>query len=685
MAEDAGPRNARGPKEPVPKPPVPKPIDRMEVDELAEAVRYHNWRYFALSSPVIPDEEFDRLTRRLRELAPEHPALDEILPEGLETESLEHAVPMLSLDKCYSRDEFEGWLFPPREKGRRFEGPLVETPKLDGVAAALRYDAAGRMSLALTRGDGFRGEVFTDNARYIDDVPKRLAGGAPGRPVEVRGEVYLRLSVFRTLEGGFSNPRNTAAGAIKQKDPAKTGAYRLSFAAYDVLGADLETEMDKQAWLASHGFAPIETRRVEDAAGAEQGYALWLSRRDSLDFEIDGVVYKADLVSEQRRLGATSHHPRAAIAWKFQGESAVSTLESVEWSVSRTGTITPVAIIAPVTLSGATVTRCSLHNLTILEELGLTLGARVVAVRRGGVIPHVEAVAEPGHTPVQLPFECPSCHGPVEVRTGTPDRAGRATKTLRCVRPETCPDAVRGTLDHFVKAAEIDGFGPKILSQLQACALVRSPADFYRLTAADLLPLERMGQVLAEKLVQNVQARRRLPLPTFLRALGIDDLGEVVSRVLAERCRDLHRVLGATVEDLEAIEGIGPIVARSVVDGLRLRRPLVDELLAAGVEIAPVESTPAASFDPSNPVAGRAFVFTGSLSIDRKEAQALVRSLGGRTPSDVSGEVDYLVAGEGPVGSKHKKAAKLAAEGSPIRVISEAEFLAMAGRPGQES
>lgn len=652
-----------------PRPPE-RPVDTMSVDELAAAIRYHNWRYFTLAAPEIPDLEFDHLTRRLAAVAPEHPALAELVGDTASGERVTHAEPMLSLDKCYDEVTLMSW-------AQSFDGPVIQTPKIDGVAASLHYDAAGRLSGAITRGDGTRGESFLANARFIDAIPKRLTGPALPGAVEVRGELYMPLSVFRGLGGEFSNPRNTTAGAIKQKDPSKTARYGLCFFVYDVRGPSLATEMDKVAWAQAHGLAPVETALLEKAEMSE-GYAQWLARRPALDFELDGVVYKADRLDEQARLGATAHHPRYAIAYKFQGDSATSTLVEVQWSVSRTGTITPVGIIEPVELSGAMVSRCSLHNLAIVAALGLSVGATVLATRRGGVIPHIESVVEPGHTPIAIPTACPSCAKPT-VADGD---------FLRCSDPGACPDVIRSALEHFVKAVEIDGFGPKVVAQLVETGLVREPADFYRLTAAELVALERMGDTLANRLVTNIQARRALPLGVFLRSLGIDDLGQVVSETLAQEFRTLDALVAAEPATLEDIHGIGAAIAASVVAGLADRRPTIDALLeVVTVEAAEAASAPAER-TADDPIAGHSFVFTGGLlTMPREAAQKLVRDRGGLTPSSVAKTLDYLVVGDkdspllgqGKLSTKHKAADRLVAAGAPVRIIRESEFLAMLG------
>lgn len=669
MAPPSSPVSTPSAPDEPPHEPVDKPLEAMSVDELAVAVRYHNHRYFSLNDPVISDYAFDRLTRRLIAQAPDHPVLAELSSDAGDTgEKVFHDAPMLSLDKAYDEAGVLKW-------AAGFEGGVVQSPKVDGVAASLKYDAHGSLVLAVTRGDGVRGENFTANARFIADVPKEIGEG----PVEVRGEIYMPLSVFATFEGEFSSPRNTTAGAIKQKEPHKTAGYGLSFFAYDVLGREFDTEMAKVVWARANGFPVVETQLVERDA-IQAGYERWLTARAHLDYELDGVVYKTDSAAEQRQMGATSHHPKYAIAYKFQGESGTSVLRDVEWSVSRTGAINPIAIIDPVFLSGANVSRCSLHNLSIMAKLGVTLGATVVATRRGGVIPHIEAISEPGDEEVLIPAVCPSCASPTE----------RVGDVLFCTRPIACPATILGSLQHYANAAEIDGFGPKIVAKLLELGLLREPADFYALGVRQLVTLERMGEVLARKLVASVDGTRRLPLGRFLRALGVQDLGRSVSALLAEYYKTLDAVLAATEADLASMHGVGEVMAATIVAGLETRRETIARL-REHVTVEDFAPTAAVQLsDGDHPLAGKSVVFTGKLArMDRKSAQKLVREHGGTTPSSVSKALDFLVVGDdgsallgdGERSTKHKKADKHVADGAETRIISEADFDALVSRP----
>ncbi|HEU4407372.1 MAG TPA: NAD-dependent DNA ligase LigA [Polyangiaceae bacterium] len=640
----------------------------LDVPALEALVRHHDHLYWDKHEPEISDTDYDRLTRRLKELAPDSPALREMGPSGggdgevgRYGTPVRHRRPMLSLDKCYGDDELREWV-------ASFKGDVVVSPKFDGIACSLVFDEKGALALAATRGDGQVGDDVTANVRGIADVPKRLRE-PPGREVEVRGEVFMRLSVFAGYKDKFANPRNLAAGAMKQKDPKKSAAYGLSFAAYELLGTDHATERERFDALSRYGFPAVERRAVgrDDAVAAYRDLA---ARRAELDFEIDGVVFKADDVGEQRRLGLTAHHPRYAIAYKFQGDTGTTVVRGVEWSVARTGAITPVALIDPVMLSGALVSRASLHHPGFIKKLGLTSGAEVLVTRRGGVIPNVEHVVKPGPTAIELPAACPSCGGGVH---GSGD-------FLYCDRPSSCRAAVMGQVAHYVSVAGIEGFGDRMLGELYERGLVRSAADLYRLRASDLLAIDRVGDKLAAKLVAQVAAKRTLSLEVFLRALGIDELGKHVAKILATEFKTLARVLRVTAAELAAIHTIGPVIAETVTEGLARSRPLVDELCR---HVTLEEGAAAAAAPPpAGPLSGQSFVFTGKMAtLERKAAQERARALGGLTPDAVTRTTTYLVVGDdksdGKKSTKEKAADKLVADGASIKIISETDFLAM--------
>ncbi len=642
-----------------------KAWEQMTVAQLEAEVRRHNRLYFVEHAPEIPDAEFDRLVELLRRRAPGSPALAELTsdarPEGVK---VRHAQPMLSLDKCYDAKALGDW-------AAKFEGPMVASPKIDGMAVSLFYAPDGKLKLAATRGDGIEGEAITENVRFIRAIPQSCPalakrGGRAG--VEVRGEIYMPLSAFARFRDEFANPRNLAAGGVKQKDAAKTAQYGLAFFAYDLIGVEAVTEQEKLRLLREAGFPELE-RRVVEREAMQEAFEYFLSRRDAYDFETDGVVFKADAVAEQVRLGATAHHPRFAIAYKFQGDSGTTTLVDVEWSVARTGAITPVAIVEPVELSGAMVRRASLHNVGILRKLGLTRGATVVMMRRGGVIPNLESVAAPGKGAIAIPRKCPSCGSAVR----------EEGDVLTCTNAKSCVQSKVGELEHFVKTVGIDGFGEKLIAKLYESGMVTDPAEFYELTAEELLELERMGETLAAKLISNIDAHRSIPLAAFLQSLGIRELGRHAAKILAGM-GPLGRVRKLTEEELSEVHTIGPVIAHEVVAGLVAKRGLIEKLLKQ-VEV----EVEAEVQKGGGRLGGRSFLFTGKLlALERGAAQQLVEDEGGVAALSVGRELDFLVVGDGGgAGSKLQKAQKLAAAGGKVQILTEAEFLEMVGRKGR--
>ncbi|MBI1910209.1 MAG: NAD-dependent DNA ligase LigA [Deltaproteobacteria bacterium] len=642
------------------------------VAALEKAIRRHNRLYFEKQSPEISDYAFDRLVEQLRRLRPDSPLLSEIPSESAPGTSrfaeVRHTSPMLSLDKCYREEDLNDWM-------DKFEGEVVASPKVDGCAVELRYDREGKLILAATRGDGVAGEEITENARMIQDIPQKisplpLAGEGLGVR-EIRGEIYMRLSVFKNFKDSFANPRNLAAGAIKQKDPKKTGEYQLSFFGYDLLGVPFKTEWEKMQTLRSLAVPVVEIKKVPREKRQEV-YDDFLGHRGSFDFETDGVVFKADRIEEQKRLGNTAHHPRYAIAYKFQGDSGKTVLKDVEWSVARTGVITPVGIVEPVELSGATVTRVSLHNYGLMKQKGVRIGAKVLMIRRGGVIPNLESVIEAGRgSVVEAPKRCPSCGAPTEIRDDF----------LHCTNAKNCSQTKVGELKHFVQVTEIEGFGDKLIERLYENGFVQDPADFYLLTKEQLLEIERMGEVLATKLIGNIQAKRELPLDLFLRALGIRELAKHTSKILTKEFGGLTRLFKVTEEELSAIHTVGEVIAKEVVAGLKKKRPLIEKLLKHVRIPSPLRGEGQGEGDRGKPFHGKKFLFTGSLlSMERREAEKRVEEKGGWVASGVTQELDYLVVGDGGgAGSKLEKAKKLQAKGGKVKIISEKEWKEMVG------
>ncbi|HEY1099398.1 MAG TPA: hypothetical protein VGF99_10730, partial [Myxococcota bacterium] len=417
----------------------------LDVAALEAQVRHHNAKYWDDNDPEIDDPTFDALLEVLRDKAPTSKALLElgatkkVGKAGFD--DVVHSRPMLSLEKCYDDDTLLKW-------ASTFKGAAMVTPKIDGLACALRYDSNGRLVSAGTRGDGRTGDDITINVRGIKDVPRAVAlpaGAVDG--IEVRGEVYMSLSRFKAhYANDKANPRNLAAGAIKTRDPKESAAYGLSFFAYDLLDAGCASEQEKRSTLTALGFKIPEGRVVDDHDALPQAFLDFVEVCKGLDLETDGVVMKADLVTEQDRLGATAHHPRGALAYKFQGEKAHSVVRDIEWGVARTGVVSPVAIVEPVFVSGVTVTRVSLHNAGYAQKLGIGVGARVEVVRRGGVIPHIDAVLSPPTSPLEVPSSWPGREGPIAVRM---DR-----DFLVLVEPEKNIDVVVSRVAHFTRVTD---------------------------------------------------------------------------------------------------------------------------------------------------------------------------------------------------------------------------------------
>ncbi|MBI5607343.1 MAG: NAD-dependent DNA ligase LigA [Deltaproteobacteria bacterium] len=685
--------------------------DSLGIPELVEAIEFHNAKYYLHDAPVISDAEYDALVARLRQLDPENAVLERVGAPAAEGK-VRHETPMLSLNKCTNEHEFfwewlEGnWLqltgenkvavptVPPalrerkirerQEQKARFvlwtrinsRAVLVTTPKIDGLACSIRYAADGRLDLAATRGDGLVGEDVTANVRSIPDVPARLRFEV-NHALEVRGEVYMPLDVFRPLEGRYSNPRNLAAGILKAKEQGEIGPKSLRFLAYDVVGPVFETEFEKFALLGKLGFDAAPAVAIQ-ASDAPRAFDQAARERDSWPYEADGVVFRLNSVADSQWLGETAHHPVGAVAWKFAFGSGRTKLCAIEWSVARTGTITPVAIVEPVHLTGAVVTRATLHNWSRVQKLELRIGDLVELVRRGGVIPHVERVIESSGEPrIAAPASCPSCGSPVEIRKSTDVVTGNETQVLACSQPDQCTTARRRSVLHYCQMLELEGFGDKVVDLVMEAGLVQDPADLYTLQAGDLQELPRMGAVMARNLLAQVEKARRVPTPKFLCALGIPSLGKQTAELLVSR-GGLDVIRRLSVADAVGLRHLASKTAAQVVAGLAERAELIDRLLKH-VEV--VDETPTAA-GVGRPLAGQVVVFTGALQrMRRTDAQTTVVKLGGLAGDSVTADTTVLVVGgdelESPTpSSKLKKARKLQEQGGAIRIVAEPEFWA---------
>lgn len=663
-----------------------KSIAHAPESELAKLVTHHNQKYFVDNDPEITDEAFDKLVEALRVVNPHAEALarvghrDDVHAKERFGKVVVHNEPMLSLEKCYDDVAFFKWV-------AKLSGCFVGMPKIDGVACSLIYSDNGKLIQAATRGDGREGDDVTRNVLMIPDVPNRVDVRAikdvvgPAGTIEIRGEVFLPLSHFNEqFADEFVNPRNLAAGVLKLKEGDRTKCNFLRFFPYGVRGTTFKSETQKFELLDKLGFSMMPWKKITDDSSAIRFYLDLMQQRNALDYEIDGVVFCADSALDQRRLGETAHHPRYAIAYKFHGESAQTKLVDVEWSVARSGMVTPIAIVEPVFVSGASITRASLHNLRIFNEFELRTQSLVEINRRGGVIPHLERVLISRGELYHAPEHCPSCNGPVIV-----DR-----DFLRCVNPAGCNKVAVQRLVHFAHVVGIEGLGDKIIHKLFLAGMLKEFSDIFRLDATKLASLDRMGEVLANKLVLEINRARVIELATFIRALGIEEIGTNVSELLAANFHSLSRIRRLTREDLLAIHGIGESIATALVEGIHALASEIEDLLT---QISVTDQPEMrVDVDESHPLFGKSVVFTGKMAhLERKAAQLAVKRVGGKAPGALTYTVNFLVIGDegspllgdGKKSTKHKEADKLIEKGHSIQIISESEFLKMLNGPSQ--
>jgi DNA ligase (NAD+) len=658
--------------------------------DLREQINYHNYQYYVLDSPVIADSEYDALMRELEALEEQFPAL--VTPDSPsqrvgappreELGTVRHSLPMLSLESLYSEEDFRRFLDRvQRETGG--EQPLVAEPKYDGLAVELVY-RDGLLASGSTRGDGYTGEDVTVNLRTIRTVPLRLhpAPGAPPVParLEARGEVLLPRAAFQRLnrareergEPIFANPRNAAAGSLRQLDSGVTAARPLEMYCYavgQVEGAEFATEWDLVQSL--RGWGLRVDRRVELCANFDQALAFhqrMAAARDDLPYEIDGVVFKVNDRALQTKMGERSRSPRWAVAYKFAARQATTRLRDIFVSVGRSGALTPVALLEPVAIGGVTVSRASLHNIEEVERKDVRIGDMLLVERAGDVIPYVVKPILEDRTGAErsfsMPDKCPVCGTPVVRVPGEP--------LIRCTSLD-CPAQLEGHLQHFASrlALDIEGLGEKLCQQLVREGLVQRLPDLYDLTEARLVALERMGKKSAENLLRELEESKRPPLPRFLHGLSVPQVGEHVAGLLAAHFGTLEALLAGSEQELQSIPGIGPEIARSVYQFFAepRNRQIIADLRAHGVAPQPVPRTPRAV---PGPLQDRTFVFTGTLdTFTREQAAAAVTARGARVTDSVSKKTDYVVVGADP-GAKRNKAEKL---GVPL--LTEPEFQAL--------
>ena len=668
---------------------VPKEAARRAA-ELRREIEYHNYRYYVLDAPVISDAEYDALMRELQALerrypelvTPDSPTQRVGAPPRPDMGEVRHRVPMLSLDNAFGEEEVRDFDRRVRERLGAGRVRYACEPKFDGASVSLRYEE-GVLVEAGTRGDGYRGEDVTPNVRTIRTVPLRLQGEGWPRVLEVRGEVVIPKDDFRRLneerlargEPPFANPRNAAAGSLRQLDPKVTAARPLAFFPWGFGELSEPIAGSHSAALARlRGWGFRVTEHLEVADGIERCldyYRRILALRDELPFEMDGVVYKVDDLAACEQLGYTARAPRWAVAHKFPAEEATTVVEDIIASVGRTGVITPVAVLRPVRVSGVTVTRASLHNQDEVDRKDVRIGDTVIVRRAGEVIPEIVAVIKEkrprGARRWRMPERCPVCGSQV-VRL--PGEAAH-----RCMGGLYCPAQRKGAILHFAsrRAMDIDGLGEKLVDQLVEKGLVEDPADLYRLRKEDLVALERMGEKSAANLLAAIERSKSTTLARFLYALGIPQVGEATAQALAEHFGDLDAIMKATPEQLEEVPDVGPVVARAIHSFFRERhnRDVIRRLLKAGVHWPRPRRRAAGA-----PLAGLTFVLTGALeSMTREEAKAKLEALGAKVTDSVSRRTSYVVVGEAP-GSKLDKARALG-----VPTLDERAFLELLERP----
>jgi DNA ligase (NAD+) len=659
------------------------------IEDLRKKIHYHNYRYYVLNEPEISDAEYDRLFKELEELESKYPEL--VTPDSPtqrvganpleEFGAYEHSIPLLSLNSVSAQSEVRNF----DERVRRFLGGVEEEieyvvePKIDGLAMELVYEN-GVLSVGSTRGDGKTGEEITQNLRTIKTIPLRIFSDADAPPLpllEVRGEVFMPVSKFKELNeelGGkgekmFANPRNAAAGSVRQLDPKVTAYRPLDFFAYGVgiaEGKEFSTQWGVLDYLRRIGFkiSPV-IRRFKEFEDVVEYHEKVKAKRDELDYEIDGIVVKVNSIEQQDRLGTISRSPRWALAYKFPAREEFTRVKDIVVQVGRTGALTPVAVLEPVPIGGATIRRATLHNEDELRRKDVRIGDTVVVERAGDVIPEVVSVIKSKRTGTEkefrMPDRCPVCGA--EVMKEGP--------IVRCIGV-SCVAQLKERIKHFasLRALNIEGLGEKVIEQLVDRKMVSDATDLFFLTKSDLLKLERMGDKLAQNILDALEKSKHTTFFRLIHALGIRHVGEHTASLLADKFRDLESLRNAGYDDLISIPEIGPEVAKSILLFFEQgsTKELLDKLERAGVSYEKKE-VGVAEEAVRKVLEGKTFVFTGRIAMPREEAKGIVERLGGKAASSVSKRTDYVVAGE-EAGSKLDTAVRLG-----VKIIDEAVFM----------
>ncbi|HHW7580356.1 TPA: NAD-dependent DNA ligase LigA [Mannheimia haemolytica] len=666
---------------------TPELVEKIET--IRQTLRQYEYEYHVLDNPSVPDAEYDRLMNELKNLEWQHP---ELITADSPTQrvgakplagfaQVTHEIPMLSLDNAFSDEDLDGFL-------RRMESYITVSPsqlefccepKLDGLAVSILYEN-GILTRAATRGDGTTGEEITANIRTIRNIPLKLNTTNPPARLEVRGEVFMPQSGFNELnekalaksEKTFANPRNAAAGSLRQLDPKITRQRPLVLNAYGigVYESDDElpaTHFERLQWLKSLGI-PVnnEIRLVQGKSALLDYYAEIQAKRPALGYDIDGTVLKVNDIALQEQLGFISRSPRWAIAYKFPAQEEMTILKEVDFQVGRTGAITPVAKLEPVFVAGVTVSNATLHNGDEIERLGIVIGDTVIIRRAGDVIPQITGVVlerRPENTKkIEFPTACPICHSAVTRVEGE--------AVARCTGGLFCEAQRKEALKHFVsrKAMDIDGVGEKLIEQLMARELIHTPADLFKLNHTTLMRLERMGEKSAQNALNSIEKAKNTTLPRFLFSLGIREVGEATALNLANHFGSLEAIRQATFEQLKEVQDVGEVVANRIVSFWQESHnvEVVEDLIAQGVRWENVVKAEIVD----NPLKDKNVVLTGTLTqLTRDEAKALLQSLGCKVSGSVSSKTDYLIAGE-KAGSKLAKAQELG-----IQILSEQQFI----------
>ena len=659
---------------------------QQRIHELRGILKGHNYRYYVLDAPEITDAEYDQLLRELVDLE-QH--LGEPIPDDSPTQTVgykpdtafasrKHAVPMLSLANAFSDEEISD--FVRRHKDILADDAsliYIAEPKVDGLAINIYYEF-GQMVFAATRGDGITGEDVTDNIRSVAGIPWSLKGHVPDK-FEVRGEVYMSKASFTALnqkqqeigEKVFANPRNAAAGSLRQLDASITASRKLSFFAYATgLGGDefAASQSDLLSQLSEQGFATQETALLEDEQAMFKHYQTWMEKRPTLDYEIDGMVFKVNDFKQQKLLGAVARSPRWAIAYKFPAEEVETIVEAITWQVGRTGVITPVANMKPALVAGVMVSRATLHNIQELARKDVRKGDRVVIRRAGDVIPEVVKSLSVGGLkraePTPVPEHCPVCGAAVEQEEGE--------AAIRCTGGLSCSAQLKERVKHFVSrdGFDIEGFGSKLAESLVDKGLIKTIADVFNLDYEVLSTWEGMGEKKIANLKQGVESRKHITLSRFIYALGIRHVGQATATSLAKHFKTLHALQHASEEDLIEINDVGKEVAASLIHFFaeEHNQQVLQQMFEYGVQVLDDET---AEVDGNHELAGKIVVITGSFSsIKRNQAKILLQQLGAKVASAVSKNTDVLIAGE-KAGSKLKKAEEFG-----VLVVDEAQLLA---------